>query len=81
MTHLRWRQSAGGIPALDNDLRIDVAGDGSVIDVLGSPQPGLTANATSPKLGARDAMRRLMDDVGARRPTPSASEPAAAASR
>src|SRR6187200_3510438 len=41
VTYLRWRQEAGGVPLLDNDLRMGVDADGRVITLAGAPRAGL----------------------------------------
>jgi hypothetical protein len=68
VTHLRWRQSWDGIPAFDNELRVNVARDGRVVNVLGSPQHGLSVDGGVPAISATAALQALMDNVGLRRP-------------
>jgi hypothetical protein len=67
VTHLRWRQTWQGIPAYDNELRVNVARDGRVVSVLGSPQHALAAQTTGPTITAAAALQALMDNVGVRR--------------
>jgi extracellular elastinolytic metalloproteinase len=62
--HLVWAQTAGGIAAFDNDLRANVAADGRLLNVLGSPLPDLEAPPTSPVLGAPAALGAALTDVG-----------------
>ena len=58
-THLRWVQTYGGIPALDNGLSASVTKDGRLVNVLGSPRRALWLADITPGLsagcGARDA--------------------------
>jgi hypothetical protein len=67
ITHLRWRQEADGIPAFDNELRVNVDSDGRVINVLGSPRHALSVGSTTPKLSAADAQAALARNVGSSR--------------
>jgi hypothetical protein len=67
VTYLRWRQTAGGIPFVDNELRAAVDGDGRVIAVLGAPRPDLTVSTSTPSLDAAQAREVLGRDVGAGR--------------
>jgi extracellular elastinolytic metalloproteinase len=62
--HLVWAQTAGGIPAFDNDLRANLTSDGRLINVLGSPLPDLEVPATDPALGATDALGSALENVG-----------------
>jgi len=75
ITQLRWRQSAGGIPAADSDLRVNVARDGSVLSVQGSPAHDLQTATTTPRLDAGEAIRVVQDSVGVYHATPVASGP------
>ena len=67
-TLVAYRRYAGDIPSFDGGVRVLVAYDGSVLGAIGTPErdPGL--DATSPRLTPGEAMRRLMADVGVRRP-------------
>jgi extracellular elastinolytic metalloproteinase len=67
VTHLRWRQSYRGIPAYDNDLRVNVDGDGRVINVLGAPRHDLAVPSVAPRLSAAQAMGALVRNVGGTR--------------
>jgi extracellular elastinolytic metalloproteinase len=66
ITHLRWRQEYKGIPAFDNELRVNVDADGRVINVLGAPRHDLSVPSVSPRLSAAEALAALARDVGAR---------------
>jgi hypothetical protein len=57
VTHVRWVQLDGGIPAFDNGLSVDLDRGGRVLDVGGSPVHLPDANAQAPKLDAADALR------------------------
>ncbi len=67
ITHMRWEQVVGGIPAYDNDLRVNVDSDGRVINVLGTPRHALSVRSTRPALSASQALTALQRDVGVRR--------------
>jgi extracellular elastinolytic metalloproteinase len=45
--HLSWVQYAGGVPLFGNGLKANVASDGRLMSVLGSPVPQLSAPAAS----------------------------------
>ncbi|HEX8105052.1 MAG TPA: M36 family metallopeptidase, partial [Solirubrobacteraceae bacterium] len=67
LTVVRFGQSAGGIPAFDNGVRVGLDRAGRVLTVSGSPRHGLRTDGSRPRLDARQALARLMDDVGVRR--------------
>jgi extracellular elastinolytic metalloproteinase len=67
ITHLRWRQEVGGIPAFDNELRVNVDGSGRVINLLGAPRHALSVGSTTPRLSAAAALAALARNVGSRR--------------
>jgi len=67
ITHLRWRQFYRGIPAYDNDLRVNVDGEGRVINVLGAPRHNLAVPSVVPRLSAPAALGALVRDVGGTR--------------
>jgi extracellular elastinolytic metalloproteinase len=67
ITHVRWRQEFRGIPAFDNELRVNVDGAGRVLNVLGSPRHALSVASTTPRLSAADAIAALARNVGAAR--------------
>jgi Zn-dependent metalloprotease len=79
VTEVRWAQSVDGIPSADSDLRVNVAGDGRVINVLGSPAHALDLDSTTPSLDAGEAVRVVQDDVGAFKSLPKTAGPAGAA--
>jgi extracellular elastinolytic metalloproteinase len=64
VTHLRWRQQVDGIPAFDNELRVNVDGDGRVINILGAPRHALSVASTTPQLSAPEALAALARNVG-----------------
>jgi extracellular elastinolytic metalloproteinase len=64
VTYLRWRQEAGGVPLLDNDLRMSVDADGRVITLAGAPRAGLDATALTPAVSATDARAAVARDAG-----------------
>jgi len=67
ITHVRWRQEFRGIPAFDNELRVNVDGAGRVLNVLGSPRHALSVASITPRLSAADAIAALARNVGAAR--------------
>jgi len=67
LTSLRWKESYRGIPAFDNDLRVNVDRLGRIINVLGSPLHNLTLDSIAPRLSATQALDALMRNVGLRR--------------
>jgi hypothetical protein len=78
VTEVRWAQSVDGIPSAESDLRVNVAGDGRVINVLGSPAHGLELDSAAPSLDAGAAVRAVQDDLGAFRSLPKTAGPAGA---
>ena len=69
ITSVRWRQAVDGIAAADSELRVNLDGDGRVLNVLGSPASGLDVD-TTPALTAGEAVRVVQDDVGVYRALP-----------
>src|SRR5215207_10593850 len=67
VTHLRWQQVVRGVPAYDNDLRVNVDGDGRVINVLGTPRHALSVDSVRPALSAAAALEALQRNVGVAR--------------
>jgi extracellular elastinolytic metalloproteinase len=63
LVEVRWRQSAGGIPSADSELRVVLSAKGEVLSVLGAPSNDLGSD-TSPKLSAVDALEAVHDDTG-----------------
>jgi hypothetical protein len=78
ITHLRWRQEYKGIPAFDNDLRVNVDSDGRVINVLGAPRHGLSVASIAPRVSAAAAFAALGRDVGGTRTARVTSGPSGA---
>ncbi|MEP9363790.1 M36 family metallopeptidase [Nocardioides sp. CN2-186] len=62
--HLVWQQRVRGVPAFDNGLRANVAADGRLVNVLGSPIHGLRASVV-PRIPADTALRTALRDGGA----------------
>jgi len=65
-THLRWVQTYGGIPALDNGLAASVTKDGRLVNVLGSPRRDLVLADVAPDLSAGAALGSSLQDAGAK---------------
>jgi extracellular elastinolytic metalloproteinase len=68
VTHLRYRQDFQGIPAFDNDLRVNLDRGGRIVNVTGSPISGLRVDSIDPQLDAVAALRALQRNVGVTRP-------------
>lgn len=78
-THLLWAEMFRGIPAFDNDLRANVGSNGRLINVLGSPRPGLMVPGTVPGITAAAALAIAARDAGVRLGTPRESREVGAA--
>jgi Zn-dependent metalloprotease len=63
--HLSWVQYASGIPLFGNGLKANVASDGRLINVLGSPVSGLSAPSTSPGIDASQALATAKTQIEA----------------
>jgi extracellular elastinolytic metalloproteinase len=61
--HLSYLQQVGGIPVFGNGLQANVAKNGSLINVVGSPIPNLPSAAAGPSLGADKARESAIKDV------------------
>lgn len=88
ITHLIWAQSVDGVEAFGNGLYANVAKDGRLINLMGSPVSGLGAiRSLDPELSARARSRprsttrgraaRCPRSAAARAPTGRPSSPAA----
>jgi extracellular elastinolytic metalloproteinase len=55
VTHVTFAQTYGGIPAFEGFVRVNVARDGRVVNVVGSPVRGVGLESTRPALTARAA--------------------------
>ncbi|MEA2481922.1 MAG: extracellular elastinolytic metalloproteinase, partial [Thermoleophilaceae bacterium] len=64
ITHLVWAQVHDGIAAFDNDLHANVAKDGRLINISGSPVADFATRTLDPKLGAGQALGVALDDAG-----------------
>lgn len=65
-THLEWAQTWRGLAAFDNGLQAAVAADGRLINVSGSPLPGLEARSNEPGLSAGQALAKLLGGLAPR---------------
>lgn len=65
--YLRWRQRHDGLTVLGAELRAQVAADGRLLAVQGSPLPDTAVATTTPALSAAGALARVRQDVGAGR--------------
>jgi hypothetical protein len=63
-THLVWAQTHDGVPAFDNDLHANVAKDGRLINLSGSPVADFAVRSTTPALTASQALDGALDDAG-----------------
>src|SRR4051812_437803 len=68
--HLYWEQSSEGIPSFDHGLIASVTRDGRLVNVLGSPMPGLVPDTTTPAVSANSALTQALRDSGAADTTP-----------
>ena len=66
ISSVRFSQIYQGIPAYDNDLRINLDRVNRVLSVTGSPVHGLSVDSVSPKLSASQALSAVMRNVGVR---------------
>jgi extracellular elastinolytic metalloproteinase len=67
ISSVRFAQSFQGIPAYDNDLRINLDRVNRVLSVTGSPVHDLSVASVSPKLSAGQALSALAKNVHASR--------------
>jgi extracellular elastinolytic metalloproteinase len=70
VTHVTFAQTYGGIPAFDGFVRVNVARDGRVVNLVGSPVRDLGVASTRPALTPRAARAAAMRDAGAAGPVP-----------
>jgi extracellular elastinolytic metalloproteinase len=68
VTTVRFRQAVDGIPAADSEVRVNLAPDGSVLNVIGEPAHALDAN-TTPTVTAGEAVRAVQAAAGSFRTT------------
>jgi hypothetical protein len=61
--HLSYIQQVGGVPVFGNGLQANVARNGSLINVVGSPVANLPSAAAGPGLGAEKARESAIKDV------------------
>jgi hypothetical protein len=73
ITHLTWAQAWRGIDAWQNGLRASVTADGRLINVGGSPVPGLATRTAAPGLTASEALGEALGDAGRRGLAPRAT--------
>jgi len=66
ISSVRFAQSYKGVPAYDNDLRINLDRVNRVLSVTGSPVHDLSVDSVAPKLSATQALSALMRHVGVR---------------
>ena len=72
--HLSWNQTYRGVPAADNEVRVNLTRDGRIINVIGSPKPDLAMRSVKPALSARKALGNALVDAGGRRERPAAKQ-------
>ncbi|WP_433298915.1 M36 family metallopeptidase [Actinoplanes sp. CA-030573] len=78
--HLSFVQSVRGVPVFGNGLKANVAKDGRLINVLGSPVPGVVdAGLGTAKITAEAARLRAASDVKVAPRAATASKPVGAA--
>ncbi|HEX6682285.1 MAG TPA: M36 family metallopeptidase [Candidatus Limnocylindrales bacterium] len=61
--HLSFIQQAGGVPVFGNGLQANVARNGSLVNVVGSPVSGLPAAASAPALTAEKARSAAVTEI------------------
>jgi extracellular elastinolytic metalloproteinase len=76
--HLSFVQSVGGVPVFGNGLQANVAKNGRLINVVGSPVASLPTTAASPSISASQARNRAAADVRAKASQATASAPSGA---
>jgi hypothetical protein len=64
VTRLIFEQTYRGIPAFDDGLRINVARDGRIVNVGGSPKAGVRVPSVRPGIGAAEAILAGARTVG-----------------
>jgi extracellular elastinolytic metalloproteinase len=70
--HLSWLQYAGQVPVFGNGLKANVAKDGRLVNVTGSPVRGLEAVSATPAISARSARAAAIRNVEGRVTAPEA---------
>lgn len=79
-THLAWSQSVDGVELFQNGLIVNVARGGRILNVTGSPVPGLHRHEVpSPDFGARVSLGRALRNAGESGPPPAVRSQAAEA--
>jgi hypothetical protein len=76
--HLSFVQSVGGVPVFGNGLQVNVAKNGRLINVVGSPVASLPSTAASPSISASQARSHAAEDVQAKARQATASAPSGA---
>jgi subtilisin-like proprotein convertase family protein len=64
VTHLTWQQTDRGIPSYDTFLSVNVAADGSIVNVTGSPVHDLSVDSAAPDLTRGGAIDAAESEVG-----------------
>ena len=64
VTHLTWYQTDQGIHSYDTFLSVNVAADGSIVNVTGSPVHDLSVPSADPALSRADGAAAAADDIG-----------------
>ncbi len=64
--HLSWAQTVSGVPLFGNGLKANVASDGRLVSVLGSPVADLGDVSVTARLSAKAALAAARSDVKAR---------------
>ena len=62
--HLWWRQVVEGIPVFGNGLKANVAADGRLINVSGSPLADVALATATASISADEALARTRQDAG-----------------
>jgi extracellular elastinolytic metalloproteinase len=62
-SHLSFVQQVGGIPMFGNGLQANVAGDGRLVNVVGSPVAGLGTGSSAPGISAAQARLNAITSI------------------
>jgi subtilisin-like proprotein convertase family protein len=63
VTHLTWQQTDRGISSYDTFLSVNVAADGSIVNVTGSPVHDLSVDSAKPEISSANAAAAAAADV------------------
>ena len=64
LTHLSFVQTVSGVPLLNGGVRVNLARDGRIVNVTGSPVAVLPSSVAEPRVGAEEAIATALRDAG-----------------